>query len=64
VNGAAIPAAGAYFDTAINNTGFANYGQTLQYYLNAGDYVDWTVGCPSGSVGIDNSGYFCGFLVG
>jgi hypothetical protein len=64
VNGAAIPASGAYFDTAINNTGFANYGQTLQYYLNAGDYVDWIVGCPSGTVGVDNSGYFCGFLVG
>ena len=64
VNGTPIPAAGAYYDSAINNTGFANYGQTLQYYLNAGDYVDWTVGCPSGTVGVDNSGYFCGFLVG
>jgi hypothetical protein len=64
VNGSAIPAAGAYYDSAINSTGFANYGQTLQYYLNAGDYVDWIVGGPAGSLGVDNSGYFCGFLVG
>ncbi len=63
VNGTLIPnSAGAYYDGAINSTGLANYIVNFQYSLNASDYVDFVVG-GNASPYLDNSGYFCGFLV-
>jgi C1q domain len=63
VNGTLIPnSAGAYYDGSINSTGYANYIVNFQYSLNAGDYVEFTVGGNANLI-LDNSGYFCGFLV-
>lgn len=63
INGTLITgSAGAYYDSSINNTGNANYIVNFQYSLNAGDFVEFTIGSP-GNVLIDNSGYFCGFLL-
>lgn len=63
VNGSLIPnSAGAYYDGSINSTGLANYIVNFQYSLNVSDYVDFTVGGNANLV-LDNSGYFCGFLV-
>jgi len=66
INGTLIPSsAGAYYDGAILTTGNANYIVNFQYSLTAGDYVEFTYGCPGGgqTVAVDNSGYFCGFLL-
>jgi hypothetical protein len=63
VNGSFIPnSAGAYYDSSINSTGLANYIASFQYALNASDYVEFAVG-GNGTLYLDNSGYFCGFLV-
>jgi len=63
INGTLITgSAGAYYDGAISTGGNANYIVNFQYSLNAGDYVDFTVG-TAGTTTIDNSGYFCGFLL-
>lgn len=59
-----IQNSGAYYDSAINNSGYANYIVNFQYYLNANDTMSFKIGCGSGTVIVDNSGYFCGFLVG
>lgn len=63
-NTTTIQNAGAYYDSAINNTGNANYVVNFQYYLNTNDTMCFKISGPAGSVLIDNSGYFCGFLVG
>lgn len=64
VNGTPIPnSAGAYYDSSINSTGLANYIVNFQYLLNSGDYVDFAAG-SNASPYLDNSGFFCGFLVG
>jgi hypothetical protein len=63
INGSLITgSAGAYYDGAISTGGNANYIVNFQYALNAGDYVDFGVGTP-GTTTVDNSGYFCGFLL-
>lgn len=64
VNGSQVPGAGAYYDSAINNTGNANYLVNIVYPLNTGDYIEFRIGCAAGSIIIDNSGYFCGYLLG
>ena len=63
INGSLITgSAGAYYDGSINSTGLANYIVNFQYSLNASDYVDFVVG-GNATLPIDNSGYFCGFLL-
>jgi len=65
INGSAIAGgAGAYTDASGVSSGNLTYIVTIQYYLNLNDAFSFKVECPAGSVIIDNSGYFCGFLVG
>lgn len=64
INGSTLSGAGAYTDASGVSSGNLTYLTSLQYYLNANDVVLFKIDCPTGSVVIDNSGYFCGFLIG
>jgi len=64
INGSILSGAGAYTDASGVSSGNLTYIISLQYYLNVNDAVQFKTDCPAGNVIIDNSGYFCGFLVG